>query len=77
MYRVVQVGWRRRRLLLIANLVLLVWGVAAAVVAIRALRKRRHAPPEIHPVPATAQPEQSRANTQEVAGSESAAEKSP
>lgn len=75
MYRVVRVGWHRRRLLLIANLVLLVWGVAAAVVAIKALRKRRHPPPTIHPAPATPQPEQSSANTQDVAGSEPAAEK--
>jgi hypothetical protein len=73
-YRVVRGGWRHRRLLLIANLVLLVWGVAAAVMAIRALRRRRQAAPGIHPVPATPQPEQSRATTQAVAGSEAAEE---
>ena len=71
--RVLQVGWRWRRPLLIANVVLVVWGIVAAVVALRVWRKRKHAPPGTYPGPATPEQEQSGASMEEVAGSKPAA----
>ena len=73
MLRVVQVGWRWRRPLLIANVVLVVWGIVAAVVALRVWRKQRHAPPGTDPAPATPEQEESKASTEEVASSGAAA----
>jgi hypothetical protein len=72
-YRVVRMGWRRRRILMIANLVLFACGVGAAVVALRVIMRRRRTSPESTPVPAT--PQQGavvRENSQEVADSDPA-----
>jgi hypothetical protein len=73
-YRVVRGGWRHRRLLLVAGLVLGTLGAAATVIGIRALGRRRQSAREIHPVPAAPQPQQAKTTTQAVAGSRAAEE---
>jgi hypothetical protein len=57
MQRDLRVAWQHRRALLLADFVLVVWGVVAAVVMVARAVRRRHTRVE-EPAPVTATPSQ-------------------